>query len=257
MKKYDLDFENQRASNIKKIRDSKDLSNLSRDWMRRSAIYKYVYNFDWLNTPILQFPQDIIAIQELIFKHEPDLIIETGVARGGSVLFSASMMALLDLRESIKNNSPFELKRKVIGIDIDIKDHTRQAMLDEPLSKYIELFEGSSIDQATIDRVHDSSKQYKNVMLFLDSNHTHDHVLAELIGYQDLIKSGGYIVVFDTSIEWDDAEFWIGKKEWKPGNSPRSAISKFIDSHPDFKINKSISDKLQITVAKEGFLRRD
>jgi cephalosporin hydroxylase len=167
------------------------------------------------------------------------------------------MMALLDLRQSIKDGVYYTQKRKIIGIDIDIKEHTKQAMLNEPLSKYIELFEGSSIDQTTIDFVHEASKQYKNVMLFLDSNHTHDHVLAELIGYQDLIKSGGYIVVFDTSIEWLDAEYWKGKREWGPGNSPRSAISKFIESHSDFKIDKSISDKLQITVAPEGFLRRD
>ena len=257
MKKYDLDFENQRANNIKKIGDAKDLSNLSRDWMRRSATYKYVYNFDWLNTPIIQFPQDIVAIQELIFKYEPDLIIETGIARGGSVLFSASMMALLDLRESIKNNSSFELKRKVIGVDIDIREYTKQAILNEPLSKYIELFEGSSIDQTTIDLVHKASKKYKNVMLFLDSNHTHKHVLAELIGYQDLIKSGGYIVVYDTSIEWDDPKYWESDRQWSPGNSPRTAISKFIENYPDFKIDKSISDKLLITVATEGFLRRD
>jgi cephalosporin hydroxylase len=257
MKKHDLDFEKKRIKNIKKIGDDKDLTNISREWMRQSARYNYVYNFDWLNIPIIQFPQDIVAIQELIFRHEPDLIIETGVARGGSVLFSASMMALLDLRQSMKSDLPFELKRKVIGVDIDIRDHTRQAILDEPLSKYIELFEGSSIDQTTIKLVHKASKKYKNVMLLLDSNHTHKHVLAELIGYQDLIKSGGYIVVYDTSIEWDDPKYWESNRQWRPGNSPRSAISEFIQSHPHFKIDKTISDKLQITVTSEGFLRRD
>tara|TARA_B100000963_G_scaffold40710_1_gene30302 strand:- start:2810 stop:3583 length:774 start_codon:yes stop_codon:yes gene_type:complete len=257
MKKYDLEFESKKIENIKKMGNAPDLDSSSRDWMKKSASFNYVYNFDWLNTPIIQFPQDIIAMQELIFKHEPDLIIETGVARGGSVLFSASMLALLDLRESISGDTTFEKKRKVIGVDIDIRKHTIEAINDEPLSKYVELIEGSSIEQSTIDEVHKSAKGYNNVMLFLDSNHTHDHVLAELNGYQDLIKSGGYIVVYDTSIEWDDSEYWEDTREWGPGNSPRSAIGEFIKNHLDFKIDKSISDKLQITVAPEGFLKRD
>ena len=134
MKKYDLDFENTRNLNIEKMGGAPELDNLSREWMKKSAPYNYVYNFDWMNTPIIQFPQDIVAMQELIFKHEPDLIIETGVARGGSVLFSASMLSLLDLRKSLKDNVSFERKRKVIGIDIDIREHTRQAINDEPLS---------------------------------------------------------------------------------------------------------------------------
>jgi cephalosporin hydroxylase len=257
MKKYDLEFENKRIENIKKMGNAPDLDSSSRDWMKKSAPFDYVYNFDWLNTPIIQFPQDIVAMQELILKHEPDLIIETGVARGGSVLFSASMLALLEVRESRRDDSSFEKKRKVIGVDIDIREHTKEAINDEPLSKYVELIEGSSIEQSTIDEVHKSAKGYNNVMLFLDSNHTHDHVLAELNGYQDLIKSGGYIVVYDTSIEWDDSEYWEDTREWGPGNSPRSAIGEFIINHSDFKINKSISDKLQITVAPEGFLKRD
>jgi len=257
MKKYDLDFEKIRNENIKKLDDAAELKKISREWMKKSAPYNYVYNFDWLNTPIIQFPQDIVAVQELILKHEPDLIIETGVARGGSVLFSASMLALLDLRESLKNNVNFEKKRKVIGIDIDIREHTKQAINNEPLSKYVELVEGSSIDQSIIDLVHKKSYGYSNVMVFLDSNHTHEHVLAELNGYQDLIKSGGYLIVYDTSIEWDEAEYWENNREWGPGNSPRSAITEFIKSHPDFRIDKSICNKLQITVAPEGFLRKD
>jgi cephalosporin hydroxylase len=257
MKKYDLDFENTRNLNIEKMGGAPELDNLSREWMKKSAPYNYVYNFDWMNTPIIQFPQDIVAMQELIFKHEPDLIIETGVARGGSVLFSASMLSLLDLRKSLKDNVSFERKRKVIGIDIDIREHTRQAINDEPLSTYVELIEGSSIEQSIIDLVHQKSDGYENIMVFLDSNHTHEHVLAELNGYQDLIKSGGYLVVYDTSIEWDDAEYWEDNREWGPGNSPRSAISEFIESYPNFKIDKSISNKLQITVAPEGFLRKD
>jgi len=257
MKKYDMDFENARVQNIEKMGDAQDLNILSRAWMEKSADYNYVYNFDWLNTPMIQFPQDIVAMQELIMKHEPDLVIETGVARGGSVLFSASMLALLDLRTSLKDNTPFEKKRKVIGIDIDIREHTRQAINDEPLSTYVDLIEGSSIDQSIIDLVKKKSEGYKNVMIFLDSNHTHDHVLAELNGYHDLIKSGGYLVVYDTSIEWDKSEYWEDNREWGPGNSPRSAIGEFIKNHPDFKIDKSISDRLQITVAPEGFLKRN
>ena len=257
MQKYDLEFEKTRNTDIKKMGNATALDNISREWMKKSAQYNYVYNFDWLNTPIIQFPQDIVGMQELIIKCNPDLIIETGVARGGSVLFSASMLALLDLRESLKDGVPYEKKRKVIGIDIDIRDHTKKAIKAEPLSKYVELVEGSSIDESTIDLVHEKSEGYDNVMIFLDSNHTHEHVLAELKGYQDLIKSGGYFVVFDTSIEWDEAEYWESNREWGPGNSPRSAITEFIESFADFKIDKSMSDKLQITVAPEGFLLRD
>lgn len=257
MKKFDTEFEDGRKTSINRMGKSKELSKISREWMETSAHHNYVYNFDWLNTPIIQFPQDIVAMQELIMAIEPDLIIETGVARGGSVLFSASMLALLDLRSSLKNGAGFEIKRKVIGVDIDIRKHTKDAIENEPLSTYIELVEGSSIDQSTIDLVKEKSRGYSSVMIFLDSNHTHDHVLAELNGYGDLVKSGGFIVVYDTSIEWDKSEYWQGNREWGPGNSPRSAINKFIDAHPDFKIVKSISDKLQITVAPEGFLRRD
>lgn len=257
MKKYDMDFENTRIQSIKRMEDSQDLNILSRAWMEKSADYNYVYNFDWLNTPIIQFPQDIVAMQELIMKHKPDLIIETGVARGGSVLFSASMLALLDLRHSLEQNVPFKKMRKVIGIDIDIREHTRQAINDEPLSAYVDLIEGSSIDQSIIDLVKKKSESFENIMIFLDSNHTHDHVLAELYGYQELVKSGGYIIVYDTSIEWDKSEYWQDNREWGPGNSPRSAISEFIERYPDFKIDKSLSEKLQITVAPEGFLKRD
>jgi len=257
MKKYDLEFEHTRSENIKNMGGSSDFDDITKKWLQKSAPYNYVYNFDWLNTPIIQFPSDIIAIQELIFKYEPDLIIETGVARGGSVLFSASMLALLDLRKSLKNCTNFTKTRKVIGVDIDIREHTKQAIKNEPLSKYIELIEGSSIDQSIIDLIHSKSIGYNNPMLFLDSNHTHKHVLKELNGYQDLITPGGYIVVFDTSIEWDDVNSWEDIREWGPGNSPRSAITDFINIHSDFEIDKSISDKLKITSAPEGFLKKN
>ena len=255
---YDKDFEKFRLNNISMlISEEEAFRNKSRDWMLSSGKFNYTYNFSWFGLPIIQFPQDIVALQEVIAANKPDLIIETGVARGGSVNFSASMLALLDLRDCLANSKSYQISRKVVGIDVDIRSHTRDAIKNEPLNCYIELVEGSSISPEVIQKIDKISENYTNTLVLLDSNHTHDHVLTELNLYSSYVKSGGYIVVYDTSIEFDSQEFWNEKnRNWGPGNSPLSAINQFLKENNEFEVDLGISSKLGITVCPFGFLRR-
>ena len=227
-------------------------------FMQESTAPKYSYNFSWLGRPIIQYPQDIVAIQELIWKVKPDLIIETGIAHGGSLILSASILALLDLTDFIQIKSDgeqFKLKRQVIGIDIDIREVNKIAIEQHPLASKIEMIEGSSVDSEIIDKVRGIASQYKNVMVILDSNHTHDHVLSELRAYADLVSVGSYCVVFDTVIEYMP-EGTYPDRPWNPGNSPKSAIDEFLTADSNFKIDKEINNKLLISVAHDGYLKR-
>ena len=255
MPKVDPRFHVERTNNIKNMADAKRLDGISRDWMREAGKYNYTYNFDWLGVPIIQFPNDIVALQELVVSYEPDIIIETGIARGGSVILSASLLALLDLRESLVAKTVFKQKRKVIGIDIDIREHTHLAIQNEPLASYIELIEGSSISKKVISNVKKISKNFSRPLVLLDSNHAHNHVLAELESFHEMIPVGGFILIYDTSIEWDDNAKWQDR-DWGPGNSPRTAILRFLKSHPNFKVIKDFSDKLKISVCPEGLIQR-
>lgn len=258
MKSFDKKFEEEKKININNaVENYTSFMDVSRTWMHESAKYNYTYNFSWLGVPIIQFPQDIVSLQEIVFDSKPDLIIETGVARGGSVIYSASLLALIDLRESLENNCVYTRKRRVIGIDIDIRDHAIDAIKNESLRDYIELIVGSSVDKITQNRVQDIARNFKNPMVLLDSNHTESHVLAELEFYSTLINNGGYIVVYDTSIEFDSCEFWLEKnRDWGPGNSPLSALRKFLQSNTEFEIIESQSAKLGITVCPHGILRK-
>lgn len=208
---------------------------------------KYGYNFFWLGVPILQTPQDLQALQEIIWETKPDLIIETGIAFGGSLLFSASMLAILEACSVID-------KGEVIGIDIDIRPHNRASILAHPLSSKITMIEGSSIDKDVIAHVAERARG-KRVLVCLDSNHTHEHVLAELRGYAPLVSVGGYCMVGDTGIEdlSDDALFG---RPWKKGNSPKSAVWEFIKENEDFEIDKIIDSKLILTGSADGYLKR-
>jgi len=219
---------------------------------------RYTYNFRWLGRPIIQLPQDMIAVQELIWENKPDLIIETGIAHGGSLVMSASALALLDICDAIESGETIDpriSKRKVLGIDIDIRSHNRSAIEAHPMFSRIEMIEGSSIDAAIVDLVHQIAKGYNSVMVFLDSNHTHDHVLAELEAYAGLVTPGSYCIVFDTVID-DVASEMFPDRPWGPGNSPKSAAKEFLSSHPEFEVDKSIDHKLLISVAPDGYLKR-
>jgi len=234
---------------------SLDLKKIAGQFLAESAKENYSYNFEWLSRPIIQYPQDIVATQEIIWKVKPDLIIETGIAHGGSLVFSASILAMLDYCDALESGvmlDPQNPKRKVIGVDVDIRAHNREALDRHPMRNRMELIEGSSISSDIISHIHTLAEGYGNIMVFLDSNHTHDHVLAELEAYAPLVSSGSYCVVFDTAIE--DLPSPVDRT-WGPGNSPKTALYDYLKKEGNsFYIDKDIEDKLLITVAPDGYL---
>lgn len=229
-----------------------EFANLSSNWYQTSLNFRYSYNFEFLGRPIIQYPQDLIAIQEIIHETKPDLIIETGIAHGGSLIFSASMLALQDVMDGI---DPKKSKRKVIGIDIDIKPHNLKAIEDHPLSYKLNLIEGSSIDKKIVNKVRAIAKDFKKIMLLLDSNHTHDHVLNELESYADLVSLNSYCIVSDTSIEHTKKGSYPNKS-WDVGNSPLSALKEWLKNHSEFEIDTLIDKKLMISVSPSGYIKR-
>ena len=230
---------------------------LSQNWMNQSWKHKYTYHFNWLGRPIIQMPQDILALQEIIWNIKPDLIIETGIAHGGSLCLTASLLALLELEE-MKNNSISQdkiIKRKVIGIDIDIRKHNREHIEKHFLSDKIEMIESSSVNKDTFNKVKSLSKDYSNILVMLDSNHTESHVLEELTLYSSLISKNSYCIVFDTIVEKMDSEF-SKNRPWNKKNSPQSAIKKFLKRNDNFIVDKTIDKKIILSMAPGGFLKK-
>ena len=251
-------FEAEVAQNIKGLSEDKDVQALSRIWVREISPHKYAYNFRWLGRPAIQFPQDQVALQELIWQIKPDLIIETGIAHGGSLTFSASMLALLDMADAIEAGlsiDPKLSKRKVLGLDIDIRKHNKAAIEAHPMASRIQMIQGSSIDPKIISQVHEIAKVYNKILVCLDSNHTHEHVLAELEAYAPLTSKDSYCIVYDTAVE-DMPAALAGSRPWGPGNNPKTALWEYLKTHPEFEIDKSIQNKLLITVAPDGYLKR-
>ncbi len=231
-----------------------ELKEKSMNYMATLSKLKYSYHFEWLGRPIIQFPQDIVALQEIVWDTKPDLIIETGIAHGGSLILSASLMALLDLmdyEEGIEITQP----RKVIGIDIDVREHNRVAIQSHPLGKRIEIVEGSSTDSQVFSKVKEITSQYGKVMVCLDSNHSYNHVLRELNLYSTLVTPGQYLVVFDTMIEKFPPGFYA-ERNWDKGNSPMTAVNEFLHTNMDFSNQVNIENKLLITSAPGGYLLR-
>lgn len=252
------DFKTEIADRTRDMRADAALQQASLDFLRSSAKAKYSYNFHWMDRPIIQYPQDIVAMQELIYEVKPDLIVETGIAHGGSLVFSASVLAMLDMVEAIEAGESFDpmvSKRKVLGIDIDIRDHNRAAIDAHPMRSRIEMIQGSSVDTDIIKQVYDFAADYKKILICLDSNHTHDHVLEELRAYAPLASVGSYCVVFDTLIE-EMEEGTYADRPWGKGNNPYTAIQSYLESESNFEIDTQIQDRLLITVAQNGFLRR-
>jgi cephalosporin hydroxylase len=237
-------FEQERATNIQLLSINQEAKKLANDFIRLAAETKYTYNFSWLGLPIIQFPQDIVALQEIIWEVKPDLIIETGIARGGSLVFSASMLELLG------NNG------QVLGIDIDIREYNRNAIETHPMAKRITMIQGSSVDSEVIQQVYDFAKNKEKILVLLDSNHTHDHVLAELRAYASLVSVDSYCIVYDTVIEDMPADYEWKDRPWGKGNNPKTAVWEFLKENDNFEINKSIQHKLLITVAPDGYLKR-
>ena len=227
-------------------------------FLAESISARYSYSFSWLGRPVIQYPQDIVAVQELIWRVRPDLIIETGIAHGGSLILSASLLALLDMCDAIECGASFdprESRRRVIGIDIDIRSHNRQAIDSHPMASRIDMIEGSSISHNVVAAVHERAKACRNIMVFLDSNHTHEHVLSELEAYAPLVSAGSYCVVFDTVVD-DMPKTMFPDRPWGPGDNPKTAVHEYLKTHPEFEIDADIPNRLLITVARDGYLVR-
>lgn len=251
---FEQDVRNRIANNG----DNAALVASAHTFMVESTLPKYSYNFSALGRPIIQYPQDMVAMQELIWQVKPDLIIETGIAHGGSLIMSASMLALLDMCEAIEAGTtldPSQSRRRVLGIDIDIRAHNRAAIEAHPMASRIRMIEGSSIAPDVVGQVRTVAKDFERVLVCLDSNHTHDHVLAELQAYAPLASVGSYCVVFDTIVEDLPADMFPDRP-WGPGNNPKTAVLKYLRGHPEFTIDKEIDRKLMISVAPDGYLKR-
>ena len=263
-------FKSQVAENIRGLAADKDIQSLSRIWCRETNRNNYTYNFSWLGRPIIQYPQDIVAMQELIWQVKPDLIIETGIAHGGSLILSASMLALLDYCEAVEAHTtldPKAARRRVLGIDIDIRAHNKAAIEAHPMSHRFDMIQGSSVVPEIVEQVREIAKDYKRIMVCLDSNHTHDHVLAELEAYAPLTGMDSYCVVFDTIIE-DMLDDMFPNRPWGKGNNPKTAVWEYLrrlqeegrsatDGAPlHFEVDKMVENKLLISVAPDGYLKR-
>ncbi|MDO7909128.1 cephalosporin hydroxylase family protein [Pseudomonas monteilii] len=234
-------FAEECATQIAEQGQSQTLKQLARDFYDESAKHKYTYHFSWMGRPIIQLPQDMIAMQELVWRIQPDLIIECGVAHGGSIIYYASLLQLLGHGE-------------VLGIDVDIRAHNRQAIESHPMAHRITLFEGSSVDLTMVERVR-AHAQGKRVMVVLDSNHTHAHVLEELRHYAPLVSVDSYCVVMDTVVEDMPADAFPDRP-WGHGDNPKTAVWAFLEENGDFQIDQTVQDKLLLTVASDGYLRR-
>jgi cephalosporin hydroxylase len=228
---------------IERMAADPELARLTQAWFERSCRFQYTYHFSWLGRPIIQLPQDIMAAQEIIWDVKPDLVIETGIAHGGSLVLWASLLELLGG------------SGRVVGIDIEIRPHNRVAIEAHPMAKRIDLIEGSSVDPVVMDRVRSLARERRQVLVMLDSSHTHAHVLRELELYAPLVTLGSYLIVFDTSVEQLPIDLFANRP-WKPGNSPATAVAEFLRSNDCFEVDRSIEQKLLMTSAPGGYLRR-
>jgi len=262
-------FEIERNKRIKSYSNDIDLLKASKSFLQKSVTSKYSYNFSWLGRPIIQYPQDIVAFQEIVWNIKPDLIIETGIAHGGSLMLSASLLAMLDLLDHgeakivPRTNKP----RRVVAVDIDIRSHNLEAIINHGLNPRLTLIEGSSIDKKIIERIYHEASEHENILICLDSNHTHEHVLEELEAYAPLTSIGSYCIVFDTLID-DMPRNFYPDKPWSKSYNPKTAVIDYLkilhnkgriayDGKPlNFEIDEQIKNKLLITVAKSGYLKR-
>jgi cephalosporin hydroxylase len=236
------EFERTKRKYIQRMSKDKNLLAMSNRWFIESCKYKYSYNFTWMGRPIIQFPQDIVAMQEIIWEVKPELIIETGIAHGGSLIFYASMLEIIGI------------DGQVLGIDIDIRPHNRDEIEKHPMFKRIEMIEGSSTEENVVNKVYDFAVDKSPVLVVLDSSHTHGHVLKELELYSPLVTKGSYLVVFDTVVE-DMPDEFFDERPWGRGNNPKTAVKDFLKINDRFVVVKDIEEKLLITVAPDGYLK--
>lgn len=219
-----------------------EVKSATSNFFDKACEYRYSYNFSWMGRPVIQFPQDMMAMQEIIWQVKPDLIVETGIAHGGSLIFYSSMLELSG-EDGL-----------VLGVDIDIREHNRIAIEEHPMAKRIKMIQGSSIDEVIVRQVYEVAKDKKRILLILDSNHTHQHVLEELKLYSSLVTKDSYLIVFDTVIE-DMPENSFPDRPWDKGDNPKTAVWEFLKTNDRFEIDQEIHNKLLITVAPDGYLR--
>ncbi len=242
---------------LKQGKDIK-LSRTSKKWIAQSSIHKYSYHFSWMGRPIIQLPTDIMALQEIIWSTKPDIIIETGIAHGGSLCFSASMLSLLDLADLKKTSTQHvssKITRKVIGVDIDIRGHNQNALLSHPMADKIVMIEGSSIEKPIFKRIKKLIPSNSKVLVILDSNHTEKHVLEELRLYKELVTVGSYCIVCDTVVA-QMADGFYKNRPWGINNNPKGAVEKFLKESPNFVVDEEIDNKLLLSMSPKGYLKR-
>lgn len=240
----DHEFEERNKRMVESMSADPELKSVTAEWLQRSFAYEYSYHFEWMGIPIIQYPQDIVSVQEIVWRTQPAVVVETGVARGGSMVLYASLLSLLGGR------------RKVIGIDVDIRPHNRAGLKAHPTAGMITLVEGSSVDPRTISRVREEIGSLDPVMVVLDSNHTAEHVLQELNLYGPMVSPGCYMIVFDTLIE-ELPDRLSADRPWGRGNNPLTAIQAFLETASErFEVDHLVSDRLLITAARDGYLRR-
>lgn len=252
------EFEASVQDRLKQAAQNTALSGAAQKFLLSSIESQYSYNWFWLGRPIIQYPQDICAMQELVWRIKPDVIVETGIAHGGSLILSASLLAMLDLCDATTSGEmldPTKPKRKVIGVDIDIRAHNRAAIEAHPMANRITMIQGSSIDPAIVGQVKAEVAGAKTVLVCLDSNHTHEHVFAELQLYAPMVSVGSYCVVFDTVIENMPKEMFPDRP-WGPGDNAMTAVDAYLEEQPGFQIDELMDAKLQISVAARGYLKR-
>lgn len=237
-----LEFFEERKARVNSNATNAELKKAADEFNVASNKAQYSYNFSWMGRPIIQYPQDMIAMQEIIWDLKPDLIIETGIAHGGSLIYYASILELIG-------------KGEVLGVDIDIRKHNRTEIENHSMFKRIQMIEGSSVSQETVDKVAELAKGKQTVLVTLDSNHTHEHVLQELIMYSPFVTKGSYLVAFDTIVE-DLPNDYLPGRSWNQGDNPKTAVREFLKSHPEFETDKSIDNKLLISVGPDGYLKR-
>jgi len=229
-------------TNVERLMADGDVQAKARAWLSDLTRLRYVYNFSWLGRPVIQLPQDLLAVQELIWGIRPDFILETGIAHGGSLIHSASLLELLG-GDGL-----------VVGVDIDIRAHNRREIEAHPLARRIRLIEGSSTDATVAAAVRQLARGRKAVMVMLDSDHTHAHVLRELELYAPLVTRDSYLIVFDTVIE-DLTDDLFPDRRWGKGNNPKTAVREFLKTTDRFVIDDRIAGKLLLTCAPDGYLR--
>lgn len=235
-------FEEEKKKNIRLLSRNKKAKKLALEFILASYPQHYSYHFSWLGRPIIQYPQDIVAMQEIIWDVKPDLIIETGIAHGGSLIFYASLLEMLG-------------GGRVVGIDIDIRKHNRKLIEAHPLYKRITMIEGSSVEEKVLARVATVARKHSRVLVALDSSHAHEHVLKELHAYAPFVSKGSYLVVFDTLIECFPPHSFP-ERPWDKGSNPATAVTEFFKTNKNFVIDRDIEHKLLITAAPGGYLRR-